>query len=110
METKRPDNLKHVAEIDPLEGLSIKLKEETKVGIDYNNDSHKEYCSKRTLILNFLKSLIELHNFRESVYFLAVFYLDIILLANPNFNYEMAAYSCFLLASKNLKNKNFYSN
>lgn len=100
METKRPDNLKHVAEIDPLEALSIKLKEETKVGIDYNNDSHKEYCSKRNLILNFLKSLIELHNFRESVYFLAVFYLDIIILSNPNFNYEMAAYSCFLLASK----------
>jgi hypothetical protein len=81
----------------------MKLMEETKIGIDYNNDSHKEYCSKRTFILNFLKSLIDLHHFRESVYFLAVLYLDIILLSNPNYNYEMAAYSCFLLASKKIK-------
>jgi hypothetical protein len=100
VKTLRPENFNHLLEIDPLEGFTEKILEDAKVAIDYNNDSQKEYCDKRSLVLSFLKTLIEGHHFRESVYHLAVLYIDVILLTNPNFNYEMAAYSCFLLASK----------
>ena len=75
------------------------LIEDTKINIDYESEYNKDYMAKRPLVLEFLKNLMEGHNFREAVYFLAVHYLDFILVSNPNINLKLATYACFLLAS-----------
>jgi hypothetical protein len=87
-------------EFDEIEDFKNKIKEEWKLPLNYNNDSHREYLERRKVIMKSLKKLFGKFEFKESVFFLAVNYLDAILLSSPNFNYDVAIYSSFVLASK----------
>jgi hypothetical protein len=68
--------------------------------IDYNNEGHRNYLSKRKYLIECVKHHVELNKLRKSVIYLTVSYIDTIFLTNPIMNYDLVTYVCYLLACK----------
>jgi hypothetical protein len=66
--------------------------------IDWENEMMGAYRYNRNFYLNFLKMLIKRFSFKDSIFFLAVKYMDTVILSNPNLNHQLVAFSSFLLA------------
>jgi len=68
--------------------------------VDYNNEGHRDYLSKRKYLIEAVEHLVEYHKFRKAITHLAVSYMDSIILTNPSINNDLIAYVCFIIASK----------
>lgn len=69
--------------------------------VDWENEMIIVYRQNRHAYINFLRMLIKRFSFKDSIFFLAIKYMDCIILSNPSLNHHLVAFSSFLLAGKN---------
>ncbi len=77
--------------------------------VDWENEMISTYRQNRHIYVNFLKMLIKRFSFKDSIFYLAIKYMDYVILSNPNLNHQLVAFSSFLLACNifNLTSKNY---
>ena len=69
--------------------------------VDEENELVNSYKENRHSYINFLKMLIKKFSFKESIFFLAIKYMDVVIMSNPEINQYLMAFSAFLLAGIN---------
>lgn len=100
----KPDCLKYKVEIDPLtihKYMIIDL-EKNKNKNEKINSTNNGYKQKRRELLTFIQQKSSIFKYKLKSFYLAVSYLDTILLTQnyPNLDQELVALVCLLLAGK----------
>lgn len=99
--TLKPADFDYKCELDQVEQFKDMLTKSNEIlTIDYENEVHTEYLSKRAGLVEYLKEIVQRYQYGQSVFYLAVYFLDYIMIKNPGVGCQIALYVCFLLAGK----------